>query len=433
LDAPALADIGTRLHESWMARWIENPSALRPSARMPRLLHGAAAPQEARDIAAFLASQGTRSAGVPPPALDGASAQQLFETLRCGTCHVTDGTSHASRISLADVGAKYVPGALAAFLREPNRHYAWTRMPDFGLTEVDANALAAWLVRGSVPARSEGASADPARGKTLVATRGCLNCHKLDLTNAFKAPGLAEIPAGSWASAWHGDQSSSARYTFTTNDRAAVRAFAATDRRALERDAPADFAASAVAALNCRGCHGQLERVPTLDVIGEKLRPEWTRALVEGTLGHKPRPWIEARMPAFPTYAASLASGLAAQHGYGPTAPADTTPIDEEMAEAGRQMVASGGCANCHNVAGFVGAQVATTAGINLATTADRLRYPFYTRWLLNPPRVWPETVMPKYFDKSRGPFEFYEHDATRQLRALWEYMRQRETMAPPQ
>ena len=103
------------------------------------------------------------------------------------------------------------------------------------------------------------------------------------------------------------------------------------------------------------------------------------------------------------------------------------------MAEAGRQMTASGGCANCHNVAGFVGAQVPTTAGINLAKTADRLRYPYYTRWLHNPPRVWPGTVMPRYFDKARGPFEFYEHDAAKQMRALWEYMRKRDAMAPPQ
>ena len=89
-------------------------------------------------------------------------------------------------------------------------------------------------------------------------------------------------------------------------------------------------------------------------------------------------------------------------------------------------MVASGGCANCHNVAGFVRRAVADAPpGINLATTADRLRYPYYTRWLLNPPRVWPETVMPKYFDKSRGSFDVLRtrRDAT-DARVV-EYMRQ--------
>ena len=43
IDAPAFTDIGARLNAPWMAQWVENPAALRPSARMPRLLHGAEA------------------------------------------------------------------------------------------------------------------------------------------------------------------------------------------------------------------------------------------------------------------------------------------------------------------------------------------------------------------------------------------------------
>ena len=47
------------------------------------------------------------------------------------------------------------------------------------------------------------------------------------------------------------------------------------------------------------------------------------------------------------------------------------------------------------------------TAGINFAHTAERLMYPYFHRWMLNPPRIWPETVMPRYFTGGKGPFPF--------------------------
>ena len=53
IDAPALTAIGARLNGPWMAQWVENPSALRPSARMPRVLHRRGS-----------SSRGTRHCGV---------------------------------------------------------------------------------------------------------------------------------------------------------------------------------------------------------------------------------------------------------------------------------------------------------------------------------------------------------------------------------
>ncbi len=303
LDAPSFADIGARLNARWIAQWVEDPGRLRPEARMPRVVHGAGAASEAGDLAAFLATIGTRA---PAPATaspdDVAGGEQGFEMLKCATCHVTSGTPPPGKISLARVRDKFAPGALAAFLKQPNRHYAWIRMPDFGLADVEANALAAWLetiAPATAPSPDQPAG-DATRGKTLVQRRGCLSCHAMDLPNEFKASGLAELPTPTWASTWHGPDSTSVSYNLTADERTALRAFAATDRRSLERSAPAAFATAAVDKLNCQGCHGQIERVPLLDVVGGKLRPEWSRSLIEGTLGYKPRPWIEARMPAFP-------------------------------------------------------------------------------------------------------------------------------------
>ena len=138
-------------------------------------------------------------------------------------------------------------------------------------------------------------------------------------------------------------------------------------------------------------------------------------------------------MPAFAGYADRLAAGLAAQHGYPPASPNEPAPVDDGAADIGRQMVVSGGCANCHNVGEFVGGQSPSTAGINFAHTAERLMYPYFHRWMLNPPRIWPETVMPRYFTGRKGPFPFYDGNIDQQIRALWEYMRLGSNMPAPQ
>ena len=39
MDAPSFEGIGLRRNQAWMARWIADPRALRPTARMPKLLH----------------------------------------------------------------------------------------------------------------------------------------------------------------------------------------------------------------------------------------------------------------------------------------------------------------------------------------------------------------------------------------------------------
>jgi mono/diheme cytochrome c family protein len=145
--------------------------------------------------------------------------------------------------------------------------------------------------------------------------------------------------------------------------------------------------------------------------VGAKLRPEWTKALLGGEVLYKPRPWLPARMPSFTNRAASLAQGMAAQHGYPPlTAP--EPPIDEAAAKVGQRLVSADGgfaCIACHAVGQVKATQVFESAGINLAYAEERLR-PYYERWLRNPQ----ETIlnqMPVYFDEEcKSPLiDYYE------------------------
>jgi cytochrome c553 len=436
LDAPGFEDIGLRRNQGWMARWIANPRALRRSARMPKLLHGSEAAVEAADIAAFLATRRGSQPSVTATDGDPSAGEELSGALHCTSCHDPQGERAGlhQNVSLETVRDKFAPGALAAFLRKPDRHFASIAMPDFKLTDDEAAGLAAWLESRATSPPAGVPGGDATRGEVLVQERGCLACHASAPAGKYAgAPAFADLAADSWSRSWHDSSSRSGAYELAAEERQAIQAFARADWRALTRETPAEFASAQLARLNCAGCHDTIERLPRLDVAGGKLRPEWTRELLGGSLSYKPRPWLEARMPAFTAQAERLAAGLAAQHGYPPTSPGEPAPVDTSAANIGRQMVVSGGCANCHNVGEFVGGQSPGTAGINFAHTAERLMYPYFHRWMLNPPRIWPETVMPRYFGGSKGPSPFNDENIDRQVRALWEYMRLGPNMPAPQ
>jgi cytochrome c2 len=242
-------------------------------------------------------------------------------------------------------------------------------MPNFKLTADEANALAAWL-NADATALAAAPTGDIARGKELVQTTGCLNCHTGPAENKFTTKPLAELAAAKWAGGCVAEKPAGKApfFAFTAAERAALQAFAATDRASLTRHVPAEFAERQARALNCRECHGKFDGFPQLDHLGGKLRPEWSAQFLAGALKYKPRPWIESRMPAFASRATALAAGLAAQHGHPATTPAEP-PIDQTEAKLGQKLVSSDGgfsCIACHAVGEFGATQVFESAGINL-------------------------------------------------------------------
>ncbi len=149
---PSFKGIGSRLNKSWMASWIRDPKAHRPTARMPKLFHGEDE-NSINDIAEWLASQTDISpspiAPSSPKSIE--QGQKLFNELGCIGCHdtirtqkPTTDTDH-SRIPLIQVGNKFKPGALRDFLIKPGKHYPWIRMPDFALNEQEATQLSHYL------------------------------------------------------------------------------------------------------------------------------------------------------------------------------------------------------------------------------------------------------------------------------------------------
>lgn len=442
MDAPTFIGIGARRQAAWLAQWIADPQAMRPGTPMPKMLHGPAAAEDARAIAAYLATLKTEEPLPEPAKGDADAGRELFTKLHCAACHVEKGQPADERkISLAQVNAKFTPGAFEAFLKNPQEHFAWIRMPNFKLSGEEIANLAAWL-RGQADAAGEAAAASEravvARGRELVQALGCINCHAAPLPTKLAAKPLAELPADAWTRGCVADARASdakaPEYAFTAEERAALQAFGASDRKSLERHVPQEFAARHAELLSCRGCHGQFEGFPKFEILGGKLRPEWAAAFLAGQVEEKPRPWLEARMPAFPAYAEQLAAGMAHDHGFPAKTPAEP-PIREEDAAIGRKLVSSDGgfaCITCHAVGGFQATAVFEAPGINFTQSGARLLPEFFHRWLQNPLAVQADTKMPRYFDEEgKSPLPDFDGDGEKTIDAMWQHFRQGAAMKP--
>src|SRR5258706_4797682 len=83
-DAPSFVSTGARFRRGWIEQFLLSPRDLRPhmTATMPRL---AIAPDQARDIATYLAPDDEKSAAFS--AEDEARGKTLFAQKSCTTCH----------------------------------------------------------------------------------------------------------------------------------------------------------------------------------------------------------------------------------------------------------------------------------------------------------------------------------------------------------
>ncbi|HEV7403571.1 MAG TPA: c-type cytochrome [Chthoniobacteraceae bacterium] len=462
-DAPVFAEFGARFKEEWMAHWINDPHAIRPGTPMPRVFAGKGDEIDPRaaDLAAFLSSIGTPAEAKPPGEdlipLGGA----LFANLGCIACHTTpeyDGADEFHRVPLGHVRAKWQPAALSDYLKDPQKIYQWTRMPNFHLTDEEAAKLTAFLLSGNQKELAAAPKGDAARGGMLAATAGCLNCHAG--VPPTTAPKLADTFAKKWQTgclaAEPAARGAAPDFAFTPAQREALVAFAAAGFDSLKRDPPAEFAQRQSVNLRCNACHAldaaasawsQLENdiapltaaappeegegrpiggatAPLFTWLGEKLRPRWAADFIAGRNPVKPRPWIIARMPSFATYADGLAAGLAHQHGFSAAEPPKLA-ADPEKAKAGETLLGEAGgfnCITCHGVGERKPTQVFEAPGINLALTAGRLRSEYYLRWVLFPQRIDPETKMTKFADEQgKTPLtQLFDGDANRQYDAIW-------------
>jgi mono/diheme cytochrome c family protein len=486
-DAPNLDGIGGRVNQAWLAQWIDNPQHFRPTTAMPRVFKKPAdegkVADEAADIAAYLATDGNDGSGSDTAASadDDHEGARLFANLGCVGCHVAPTIKEPAatpnlRNPLAHVKAKWKPPALIEFLKKPEQHYAWSKMPNFRFTDDEARQLAAYLISSGAEAKDAGDGGDPKKGQELFQSSGCINCHASatkTIASTLKTKSLAErsdFTRGCMAKD-AAARGSAPDFAMTHDDRAAIAALAATKFESLKKDTLAEFAERQVATLNCTACHARdrqddtwsslkdevatiLRDVPPddhkteeqfagdqsrppLTWLGEKLRPQWAAQFIGGKVEYKPRPWLRARMPGFPARAEALAQGQAAAHGVPTIAPPHETP-DLALAEIGKKLVARQGgfaCVQCHGVGEMKPFAAFEAPAINFSYVSDRLTREYYDRWVYNPQRVLPGTRMPAFADsEGKTPLKDIEGgDAKKQFDAIWNYLLMGKEMQPPE
>src|SRR5581483_11271461 len=135
---------------------------------------------------------------------------------------------------------------------------------------------------------------------------------------------------------------------------------------------------------------------PPLTWTGEKLHPEWMGDFIGGKIDYKPRPWLKARMPAFPARAALLAEGLALEHGVGLSDPPETA-VDTNLATIGRTLAGRKGglsCNQCHAINQSPALVPFDSPSINFMYIHERIRKDYYIRWTHSPGRYLPGTKM---------------------------------------
>ncbi|MEN9990330.1 MAG: hypothetical protein RLZZ224_32 [Verrucomicrobiota bacterium] len=468
--APLLVQTGDRLQESWLRAWLQNPHELRPGTSMPQMFdpQDPSSPQKIADVAAFL-SQMSSAKAKPAAASDETSilaGGAKFHQLGCVACHtLPDATKpdlSGKRIPLHHVSAKFQPGALANFLKNPSAYAPHRGMPDFQLNEQEVNELSAFLLaraRAPLPAHSS-VSGDAERGKTIASEHHCYACHAgMPTPEKITTPTLERIFQADWSQ--HGcvapsPKSAIPHIVLTTAQRQALIAFRAGGASSLSHHDAAESAERKFHTLRCDACHARDQVPASLDAqhsesaaftahlphadekldqsrphmsfIGEMLQSDHIQQVIAGALPQKTRPWLEMRMPAYAAHAAAMSDGMARWHGVNPQEKSQLPAfkVDPALAKAGQELLSSEkgfGCTTCHGLRDIGPTAAFEVQGISLELIGSRLRHEWYHRWMDNPASITPGTKMPQYAPAGKSPNPAYQNDARQQFEAIWHFL----------
>jgi type 1 glutamine amidotransferase/cytochrome c2 len=455
--APNRIEVGKRFRRDWLAAWILEPSKLRNHPRMPRLLDPAKPEdrQTAANVAAFLSGVEREQTPEPPEEEVFLKGRDLFEDLGCVTCHRLTppaADDEFNRVSLHFINAKFTPENLKRYLRAPQAHFSLTRMPDFKLQEAELEALAAYLRKsatGIVQPLPELAQADGKAGAIAEQKLRCNACHTpQDAGENPPRTAIAHVQSDCLAPENAARHAAAPTFVWQAGEREALIAYLDQRDKSLGFVTPAMVSQQLYHELRCAACHRRdgdagprlaildaesehgltPEVLPDLTWAGEKLQTRWIERQIAGELPQRVRPWLKARMPAFPGYAEELAQGLAAEHGV--TSDGNPPQRNPEAAKIGEQLTLKENldCRQCHAIGDLqpTGDEKTRLApGINFADIGQRLRYDYYQRFVLDPPRWDVTSRMPQLAPdgKTTKVISFYDGDAAKQFEALWQYI----------
>jgi mono/diheme cytochrome c family protein len=205
--APELSGIGSKVTRRWLVAFLADPQRFYPDTRMPRYHFSA---RDVADLGDYMMQEFTdSSAPTPAPGLHSAdrvvqAGETIFRRAGCNGCHQIGGQSQGAAIGpeltgIADkpVGRldfgrrsdlpRTLPGWLAAKITDPRSFRDGLKMPRFGFTEHETEALTTALLalgRRPVPAAyqppvHEAAYTPPGRFGKLMRRYRCMSCHQI--------------------------------------------------------------------------------------------------------------------------------------------------------------------------------------------------------------------------------------------------------------
>ena len=473
--APILGQVGSRVRPHWLGQWLADPHAVKHGAAMPALFNGVAdAEQQIQQLIQFLVSLGgpINDDGQSPEQALSDTGSLFYHRVGCVACH---GPLEAPAVPgpwtpLGPVAAKTTIDQLAAFLRDPVALRPAGRMPSLRLSDMEAEAIAAFLVdrdldaSGTPPTLSFTLDAEQVhRGREVFATRGCSNCHELGpdrtpITARLTAPPLESLASAEVAGCVAVEPVPGVPYfSLDSGQRHEIAAFLNAVGTWRSVEAPLLALAADLDRLNCVACHdfhgvggvapsidkyfvadqevdaGDEGRLPPpLGGVGAKLNPAWLNTVLANA--GVARPYMATRMPQFgaanvghmaPLFAA--AAGVESR-----TSAYDEGPVvDDLTAEVGRRLTGDSGfnCIQCHSIAGRASTNL---PGPDLVGMPERLRWGFFSQWLHDPRQLRPGTRMPTFFYAGRSGLQEFGGDADRQIEAMWGYLSQGEFLPLP-
>jgi cytochrome c553 len=368
MPGPRLDGGAGRLHPGWVDRWLKDPQAMQPEARMPLLFGDTPADREVREtITAYLTGgrhsgdEGSRPRG------DAGRGKKLFAAAGCAACHEPPAKVQARPLApaLTGLAAKWTAAGLADFLRAPLTSRPHGRMPDFGFAAGEAADLAAfllgreklgsplsappppsleqlrrqWVALGEDPVQFAALKPDlqlRTVALRLMRERGCMNCHAIDNGSVMppRSGRLAGLPADKRSAgclSTDGNRGRAPRWTLSAADRAALETWMAR----LRRDAAPSLAEAVrleMHLFNCAACHrnegqggealvevlggpsaAKWRTPPDLTGVAGRLREDSLVAYLRHGARRPLRPWLGAHMPGFGERGARLALGLVAR------------------------------------------------------------------------------------------------------------------------
>ena len=149
--APILDEVGSRARPEYLAKFLANPQSIKPGTTMPNVFAGlpeAEAKANAEALAHFLATTGTR--GEASPSRQAAvRGDALYHSLGCVVCHgprKEDSKPQVGSVPLGVPSRKYTLEGMTKFLQDPLHVRPSGRMPNPNASAQQAADLAAFLL-----------------------------------------------------------------------------------------------------------------------------------------------------------------------------------------------------------------------------------------------------------------------------------------------